>query len=146
MTSIPFSFKTIAASVAVATAAGLSAVAFAAPASAATVTNHPIAVSNCNSTGQICAERPTVTVNTNSGLKVEFTASRAHCSDMIAHIYIDGAEWGSAKVGPGQRDGGYFIPVTPGTHDVSIVAEGVTGGCNTGKLASWAGNLRVETN
>jgi hypothetical protein len=33
-------------------------------------------------------------------VKVEFTASGNHCSDIIAHIIVDGQEWGSNIVAP----------------------------------------------
>jgi hypothetical protein len=78
-------------------------------------------------------------------VKVEFTASAAHCSDVIAHVFVDGREWGSNVVAPGASDGGFEIPMDKvGLHKFGVQAEGVTGGCNTGKLESWSGNLHIE--
>lgn len=78
-------------------------------------------------------------------VKVEFTASGNHCSDIIAHVFVDGREWGSNVVGPGRSDGGYEIPIEPaGLHKFGVQAEGITGGCNTGVLDSWGGALHIE--
>ena len=127
-------------------AAGLAVLAVAGPAAAAgSTSNYYVAVDQCPTVEQVCRTVPTVTIDTTSGVVVEFTANRNHCSDIIAHIIVDGAEWGSAQVGPGHRDGSYYIPLTPGLHDIGVQAEGVTGGCNTGYLSAWGGNLRVET-
>jgi hypothetical protein len=32
----------------------------------------------------------------------------------------------------------------PGQHNIGVQGEGITGGCNTGKLASWGGQLYIE--
>ena len=89
---------------------------------------------------------PSVSVKTDGPLMVEFTANNNHCSDMIAHLIVDGGEWGSNRVGPGQPDGGYFIPVSPGTHTTGVKAEGIKRGCNPGYISAWRGALHIETN
>jgi hypothetical protein len=35
------------------------------------------------------------------------------------------------------------IPV-PGYHKIGVKAEGIKGGCNTGTINSWGGNLRIQ--
>lgn len=130
-------------------AAGVAAVSSAAPASAVDVTQY-IEVSDCDQPQtQWCTPIPSVdifTVDDERSILVEFTASRNHCSDMIAHIIVDGDEWASNRVGPGESDGGYEIPVTPGPHTIGVQAEGIEGGCNTGYVASWGGTLRIAGN
>lgn len=101
-------------SAAVTTSAGIVALALAGPASA-TVDDLPMAVKNCETTGQVCAKTTlAVAITHGAPMMVEFTASPEHCSDIIAHIIVDGAEWGSNRVGPGQSDGGYEFRWTPG--------------------------------
>jgi hypothetical protein len=54
-------------------------------------------------------------------IKVESTANQSHCSDIIALVFIDGREWGSTIVHPGQTYGGYEIPVDrAGRHIVGV--------------------------
>jgi hypothetical protein len=106
-----------------------------------------VGVANCTQpAGQLCPAIPVVTIRNNRPfVKVEFTANRDHCSDMIARIFVDGKESGSNVVGPGQSSGSHVIPLrTEGQHSIGVQAEGITGGCNTGRLASWGGNLHIE--
>jgi hypothetical protein len=35
------------------------------------------------------------------------------------------------------------IPV-PGYHKIGVKAEGIKGGCNTGTINAWGGNLRIQ--
>jgi hypothetical protein len=145
------------ATIAVATAA--SAIALAPPASAREIliTELNIWIDNCSAIGdgQFCPSNANVPNNgaitrqyTNpakvTSIKLEFIASPRHCSDIIAHAYFDGQEWGSHIAAPGQSDGGgYEIPSDYGLHKVAYQAEGVPGGCNTGRLDSWGGTMRV---
>jgi hypothetical protein len=126
--------------VAAAAAIGMSVLAFAGPASAdeKMITEKYIATEECNKvgSGQFCPTdpanyRPTKTqFYANSGsINVEFTANSNHCSDMMAHVFINGHEWGSNLVHPGQTDGGYEIPIDrTGLQQVAIQAEGVPRG------------------
>jgi hypothetical protein len=108
--------------------------------------NQVVGVANCSQPeGQLCPGIPSAVIDPRTPtVKVEFTANGEHCSDIIAHIIVDGQEWGSKVVGPGQSDGGYEIPLGSGQHYIGVQGEGITGGCNTGKLASWGGNLNIE--
>jgi hypothetical protein len=107
-----------------------------------------IEVPNCNVAEgtELCPQIPTVSVDPETErMKVVFTANQNHCSDIIAHILVDGREYVSTKVGPGQPDGGHVFRVKPGPHVVGVQAEGVRGGCNTtGTLLAWGGNLHVQ--
>jgi hypothetical protein len=143
----------IARSVLVTTASGLAALAFAGPASAAPqVINKYIEVPHCTQVGsELCPQVPGLTFDNHApSVNVNFTANANHCSDIIAHVIVDGREWGSAEVGPSQNDGGYEIPLSIGTHTIGIRAEGVDGGCNTAgvgpnnTLSAWGGMLHVE--
>jgi hypothetical protein len=107
-----------------------------------------IEVPNCNvpEGTELCPEIPTVTVDPEKErMQVAFTANQNHCSDIIAHILVDGKEYVSTEVGPGQRDGSHVFRVKEGPHVVGVQAEGVRGGCNTtGTLLAWGGNLHIE--
>jgi hypothetical protein len=86
-----------------------------------------------------------VAVPTEGALQVAFVASPDHCSDIIAHLLVDGVERSrSAPLAPGASTGVLDLgPVSPGTHQVGVQAEGILGGCNTGHLAAWSGTLSV---
>jgi hypothetical protein len=126
---------------------GVAALALAGPASAVNLDQY-IEVPQCQpATGQLCPQVPTVNFSTQNerSIKVEFTGNRNGCSDIIAHIFFDGNEWGSNRVGPRQTDGGYEIPVTPGRHTIGVQAEGIEGGCNTGVVTAWGGTVHIES-
>jgi hypothetical protein len=99
----------------------------------------------CTGGGQLCNTIATVPVSTLGGLKVEFIASRGHCSSIIIHLLVDGVErFTSGPLGADQSTGVQDVgPVSPGSHVIGLQAEGITGGCNTGFLESWAGTLKV---
>ncbi|MDT5346893.1 MAG: hypothetical protein QOH91_180 [Mycobacterium sp.] len=138
--------KAIARTVMVA-AAGCTALALASPASAEVYDKH-LAQDCPQPYSQNCSPRQGLTVTTSGPLFVTFTAdgNPPSCAAGKARIFIDGKEWGSAIVQPGGNDGGYGIPVSPGTHNVQVQMDGVLGGCNTGAMSGWSGTLHVETN
>lgn len=117
------------------------------------ITEKYLTTEECNAVGagQFCPADPTNYWPTktqfyarNGSIKVDFTANPNHCSDMIAHVFINGKQWGSNIVHPGQSDGGYEIPIDrAGLQQIAIQAEGVPGGCNTGALSAWGGTLRI---
>jgi hypothetical protein len=96
---------------------------------------------------QQCAPRQGLTVSTNGPLFVTFTADGppTACAPGKARIFVDGKQRGSAVVQPGQSDPGYHLNVAPGSHLVEVQMDGVLGGCNTGAMSGWSGNLHVET-
>lgn len=139
--------RTIATTAALVAAAGFAAVALAGPASAQKTDRH-LAVDCPQPFSQNCARlSPGVVATTTGPLFVSFTADTnpPACAPGRARIFIDGNEWGSNIVQPGQNDGGYFIQSTPGRHVVQVQMDGVLGGCNTGSMSGWSGNLHVET-
>ena len=112
-----------------------------------TTTNYPILV-GCTSLGQLCEPPAEVAVSTSEVIRaVEFTASAVHCSEIRVYISIDGVlEYTSAFLGPGGSTGVINVgPVAPGSHTIEVQAEGTVGGCNAGRLISWAGDLKVTT-
>jgi hypothetical protein len=106
-----------------------------------------VGVNGCDNaaTEQLCTPVPAVALPTDGVLKVAFEASATHCSSIIAHILVDGAErFASEVLAPGQGVGAQdFGPVPAGVHTVGVQAEGVPGGCNTGSLAIWEGTLAL---
>lgn len=101
----------------------------------------------CTGDGQVCAPVFTTSVQTSGTLRVNFTASNKHCSDIRVRIFTDPSSYYTAgPLGPGQSTGWFLLgPVPAGIALVNIEAEGIVGGCNSGQLSSWGGTLRVET-
>lgn len=137
--------KTMAAGALAAAAVGTS-LAVAGPASAGKFDEY-LAVDCPQPYSQNCPVRDGMTAYTNGPLFVTFTADTnpPSCAPGKARIFIDGSEWGSAVVWPGQNDGGYYMDVAPGSHLIEVQMDGVLGGCNTGSMSGWTGTLHVET-
>jgi hypothetical protein len=133
--------------VAIATVTGaLAAVALAAPSSADSY-SEIIAVDPCKKPWtQLCKPiRSSDTIWNTQYLarsNVWITADPTHCSDIIAHVRIDGREVGADRLGPGESTLQYKVPA--GEHTVGVQAEGVAGGCNRGFLASWGGTVHFQ--
>jgi hypothetical protein len=151
--------KTIAGAAAVVTACALTTLPLAAPAVAVPSdggdhvgyfqnTNDYIEVAECHTTTQLCPEIAFVSYwFETSTVIVDFTANPNHCADMIAHFMVDGYEVESRVVGPGQIGTIIIEPLTPipGPHSIGVKAEGIKGGCNTGFISAWGGNLHIES-
>jgi hypothetical protein len=148
--SIDAVMRSVVGTLAAITATGCAALVLAGPASAGPlVLDEYIEVPKCEPFGksyQGCAQVVYRQAYIDSpSVKVEFTASSSHCSSIIARVFVDGREWGSNVVRPGQRDGGYEIPLDrKGLHKFGVQAEGIPGGCNTGAISSWGGTLHIE--
>jgi hypothetical protein len=129
----------------VATTAGVCAFALASPASAESV-EQSIGVAQCQpATSQVCPQMPEVNFTASGDfVDVRFTANQNHCSDIIVHVFSDGYPQFSARVGPGQT-AQRGLGVGRGNHVLSVRAEGITGGCNTGALSSWGGTVRIDS-
>jgi hypothetical protein len=107
---------------------------------------YPVGIEACDdATKQLCTPIATVPVTTTSALQVEFTAAATHCSDAIAHLFVDGTErFVSSALAPGQGTGVQdFGPASAGSHDLGVQVEGVLGGCNVGGVSNWGGTLTV---
>src|SRR5215475_882367 len=117
------------------------------PAAADLTRSFAVGVNGCDDafTSQLCTPVPTVALPTDGVLQVAFDASTTHCSDMVAHLLVDGVEqFTSGVLAPGQGTGVLdFGPVAAGVHAVGVQAEGVLGGCNPGSLAIWEGTLSL---
>lgn len=139
--------RTVARTAIAATMAGVAALTLSNPASA-TIIDQYIDVPQCaQPQTQMCQQIPAVPFRAkyDGPILVEFTANQNHCSDIRAHIIVDGTEWGSNTVSPGQKDGGYEIPMAKGDHTIGVQAEGIEGGCNIGYVSAWGGTLHIET-
>jgi hypothetical protein len=142
-------YGAIARTAAMTAATGVVLVALANPASAQTYDKW-IAVDCPPPFSQTCSKTAGIEVPGSGGLFVTFTGDPGSCAAIIEHVIVNGKEWASSQVGPGQNDGGFFIGASdyPQWPDrkahVAIQADGVLGGCNTGSMSGWAGNLHVE--
>jgi len=110
-----------------------------------TTTFGPFTVS-CSSSGQLCNNVFSQSIGTTSTLRVQYVASSGHCSNIAAHILVDGLEKAvTAFLTPGQASGFFDVgPVSAGTHVVALQGEGTGGGCNTGTLGNWGGTMDVQ--
>jgi hypothetical protein len=110
----------------------------------------------CTSTGQLCYPPFSVSIETGSVLQVQYFVPD-HCSSIRVYLFVDGTlkvttgflSWPGAPspfdvlpLDTGLLDLG---PVSPGTHLVSVQAEGQVSGCNGGQLFGWGGSLKVLT-
>lgn len=112
----------------------------------------------CQGKSQMCTPAYSVKIETGSVLKVRYTVPPGHCSSVRLHFSVDGklvhttrwlgwqgapAPYNSNPLDTGTINLGH---VSPGTHNLSVQAEGQIGGCNKeGYLASWGGTLRIIT-
>ena len=130
---------------AIATTIACAALALASPASARPFTqDNYIDVPSCaQPQTQLCAQIPTATVGAVMAPTVSFTANGNHCSDMIAHVIVDGQEVGADRVGPGQSTREFDL-ASYRSHTVGVQAEGVEGGCNVGYVSAWGGTLHFN--
>lgn len=145
--------KPLARAAVVVAATGFAALTLAAPASAGPMQRYALDVSNCNSQSQLCPVVQYVGINTNGeSIRAEFFADKSRsaggqgCTDVIAHMIVDGREWGKNTARLGGSDGGYEIPLSPGYHTIGVQIEGIPGnGCNTqGFISGWRGTLEIE--
>ena len=128
----------------------LTTAAFAAPVPAqqlVTTTYGPFSITNASGTqlsGPVYAINNVVTSAT---LQVRYNAAATHCSDVRAHVLVDGVVRGvTAFLAPGQSSAFVDVgPVAAGAHVVAIQGEGRVGGCNTGVLVGWGGTVDVTT-
>ena len=99
----------------------------------------------CTPSGQLCDNTFSQSVNTTSTLRVQYVASSGHCSNVAAHILVDGVEKAvTAFLTPGQASGFFDVgPVSAGSHVVALRGEGTVSGCNTGNLQNWGGTMDV---
>jgi hypothetical protein len=97
--------------------------------------------------GELSSESFRVDVITGGVLQVKYLAPRLHCSSVKIHFLVDGAEKAlSGAIAPGASSGYFDLgPVPAGRHEVAVRAEGVPGGCNSGRLMSWQGSITVWT-
>ena len=112
------------------------------------------ALTYCTSAGQVCDQPFTFDITTEDMLKIQYTVAETHCSSIKLNISVDGGSpistgflgWnGDQDARPldtGLIDLG---PVSAGTHQVSLQAEGTEGGCNAGDLTVWGGAVHVFT-
>ena len=111
-------------------------------------TTYPVLVACTPPISQLCNPPFTVPVTTTATLVAEFTASPSHCSEIRVRYLVDGVvvTGFSEPLAPGESTGEVDLgPVASGAHTVGVQAMGVLGGCNTGGLGLWAGELDVTT-
>jgi hypothetical protein len=99
---------------------------------------------------QECDAVGAVTVPADGDLFIEFRGDPGACADIIGHFYVNGVEVGTGQTGPGRNNfaryvNGSDVPERDGQYHVTMKADGVLGGCNTGEMSGWAGTLHVET-
>ncbi len=103
-------------------------------------TTAPFAVSSSGK-GQLSSAVYAIPFTAGGPVEASYRAPVTHCSAMRMHFLLDGAERAVTGPLPPGRDSGfaYLGDVGRGRHKVELKAEGVRGGCNSGRLASWGG-------
>jgi hypothetical protein len=130
--------------------AGVTAVVLASPSSAA-IYDKQIAVDCPQPYSQECNAVGGADFPADGDLFVEFRGDPRACADIIGHIYVNGNEFASGRTGPGQNNFAAYINGSDvpswgdNRYHVTMRADGVPGGCNTGSMSGWAGTLHVET-
>lgn len=94
-------------------------------------------------TTQLCPQIPTASVGAVMSPTVSFAANTNHCSDIIAHIFIDGVEVGSDLLEPGETTPDFPLESLQ-SHTVGVQAAGIEGGCNHGTVSAWGGTLHFK--
>jgi hypothetical protein len=119
--------------------------ALASPAAAGVLDKH-LAVDCPQPTARRGPPRDGLSVTTSGPIIIQFTAdgNPPQCAGIIAQIYVDERLVNQTRLEPGQslsRDNNR----PPGTHQVEVQAVGIQGGCNTGAMSGWSGNLHITT-
>lgn len=97
--------------------------------------------------GELASSRYEFTADTTSRLEVRYQAPSEHCASLRLHLFVDGHHvLDTPPIAPAEQT--HFMdlgPVTAGSHQVSLRAEGIKGGCNTGRVTAWGGRVTVWT-
>jgi len=106
----------------------------------------PPFVQTSDGAGQVSSRGYVFSFQGGGRVSARFTPLATHCSSMIAHFTLDGgADRASYPLAAAQTSSWLDLGTAPaGPHEVKVNAEGVTGGCNAGRLASWGGTLEVR--
>jgi hypothetical protein len=85
----------------------------------------------------------------NAGWSIRFTSSDDMCSDIFMQVRAvpNGSPMrvlGRDRIGPGQSTATYQIENTGLGASVELHPTGIEGGCNTGSLMGWEGDLQIE--
>jgi hypothetical protein len=126
---------------------GTASVVFAPPAAALHVEQY-IEVPQCQpATSQVCPQSPEVrfTAGQNDQIQAQFTANGNHCSDILVRFNVDNypqSDW--LRASPGETVTSPTF-TRSGDHVLSVTAQGVEGGCNTGVLNAWGGTVRIDS-
>jgi hypothetical protein len=119
-----------------------------APPAAALHVEQYIEVPQCQpATSQVCPQSPEVrfTAGQNDRIQAQFTANANHCSDILVRFNVDNypqSDW--LRASPGQTVTSPSFNRS-GDHVLSVTAQGVDGGCNTGVLNAWGGTVRIDS-
>ena len=107
-------------------------------------------VVQCTSTGQVCDPPQTLVIgDPTRRMKVKkflYTAASAHCSAGRLLIELDGVFVGRMRFVAGSDHATLRkrLRLKPGEHTLAFRFEGRVGGCNTGTVASWGGEIAVR--
>ncbi|MDJ0515753.1 MAG: hypothetical protein QNJ74_05605 [Trichodesmium sp. MO_231.B1] len=99
------------------------------------------------SNGQLCqpCRKEKIEVKEDGILYVEYIVPPSHCATVKIHFYVDNNhkkshEYEINNFNYVKKELGF---IRKGNYTLALEAEGVTGGCNKGKLNSWGGEVNV---
>jgi hypothetical protein len=104
---------------------------------------------SCDGSGELC--NPPVSlfsqVVLNGDAHMTAHASAGHCSDVAFHYLVDGTPANSTGFLAPDGSETVTVPIAPAgrghPHDISVQAEGRTGGCNQGTLGAWQADFTL---
>ena len=106
-------------------------------------------VVNCTSMGQVCSPPKTLRLTPprrGTLTSVRYTTSPEHCSALVLQVVRGGkvlATSGRIEAGEQTEKFTTDIRVPKGASSIGFRAKGILGGCNTGRVGSWAGKITV---
>lgn len=108
-------------------------------------TTYSIDITCSPASGQVCNPLYSTSISSADILRLQFTSTS--CSAITLVFQLDGFDvYHSDQLGQGDSTPTVDLaPVIPGTHELTVQATGVEGGCNVGTLESWSGSLTVVT-
>ena len=106
-------------------------------------------VVNCTSTGQVCTPAKELTITPprrGTVTAVRYTTPATHCSALRLQVVSKGAVVAtSGRIEAGEQSERFNprLHVPKGRSTLGFRAKGILGGCNTGRVGSWGGKIRV---
>jgi hypothetical protein len=100
---------------------------------------------DCLGDSQSCGWMPYYSINSRADeVRLSISTPSTQCSDLSFEIYVTGIlQYVTDFMGPSQSTGDITLLGMTGSHLITINAVGRVGGCNTGVLQGWTGDVQL---